>query len=384
MRLMSVLRKTIREQLRDFWTLLLTLSLGPFFVLFYWVMFGGGSTTYDLLIINHDAGASVNGGAWSASNDTIKALHDVNYQNGQGVLKIKLIEDRKAAEKKLKDRQADMLVVFPEDYSRSLLAGASAASQIEIVGDLSNPYYSVVSVVANAAMSNYLQTLSGESSPVTFKETALGDSAARSEFETWVPGLFIMAAVLLIYQTSMTIAREIESGTVRRLQMTPMTAFDLMGGVSLSQILIGVIGVLITFLTAVACGFHSEGPLWIAILLGGITSMAMVGVGLIVACFSRTIARAFMISNFPLFLMTFFSGMFMPISTVPLFKIAGRTIGLLDLLPPTHAVTAINKVTALGAGFGDIIYELAALSVLSMAYFLLGVWLFQRRHLRRA
>ncbi|HEX3049530.1 MAG TPA: hypothetical protein VHP83_02665, partial [Aggregatilineaceae bacterium] len=88
MRLMSVLRKTIREQLRDFWTLLLTLSLGPFFVLFYWVIFGGGSTSYDLLIINHDAGASVNGGAWSASNDTIKALHDVNYQNGQGVLKI--------------------------------------------------------------------------------------------------------------------------------------------------------------------------------------------------------------------------------------------------------------------------------------------------------
>ncbi len=382
MRLMSVLRKTIREQLRDFWTLLLTLSLGPFFVLFYWVMFGGGSTTYDLLIINHDAGASVNGGAWSASNDTIKALHDVNYQNGQGVLKIKQIENRQAAEKKLRDRQADMLVVFPEDYSRALLGDSPA--EIEVVGDLSNPYYSVVSVVANAAMSNYLQTLSSTMAPVTFKETALGDSAARSEFETWVPGLFIMAAVLLIYQTSMTIAREIESGTVRRLQMTPMTAFDLMGGVSLSQILIGVIGVLITFLTAVACGFHSEGPLWLAVLLGGITSMAMIGVGLIVACFSRTVARAFMVSNFPLFLMTFFSGMFMPMSTVPLFKIAGRTIGLLDLLPPTHAVTAINKVTALGAGFGDILYELAALTVLSMAYFLLGVWLFQRLHLRRA
>lgn len=38
----------------------------------------------------------------------------------------------------------------------------------------------------------------------------------------------------------------------------------------------------------------------------------------------------------------------------------------------------------LGAGIGDVAYELAALVVLSGLYFGAGVWLFRRRHLRPA
>jgi ABC-2 type transport system permease protein len=188
--------------------------------------------------------------------------------------------------------------------------------------------------------------------------------------------------VLLIYQTAMTVTREIEAGTVRRLRLTPMTAFDLMGGITLSQVIIGVIGIILTFFTAVALGFHSEGPLWIAVLIGILISFSMVGVGLLVACFSRTVARAFMVANFPLFLMFFFTGAFMPMSTLPLLTIGGRTIGLFDTLPPTHATVALNKVLSLGAGVGDITYELAAMAVLAVLYFAAGVWLFRRMHLQ--
>jgi ABC-2 type transport system permease protein len=67
---------------------------------------------------------------------------------------------------------------------------------------------------------------------------------------------------------------------------------------------------------------------------------------------------------------------------VSLFSLGGRTIGLYDILPPTHAVVALNKVLTLGAGLGDVAYELTALLVLSVIYFAAGVWLFQRAHLR--
>jgi ABC-2 type transport system permease protein len=378
MRLISVFRKTMREQLRDFWTLSLTMSLGPFFVFFYWLMFGGGSTTYDVLVINRDAGIEINGERWNAGDQTIAAIEDVKYESGQSIVAVKTATDRTQAEKQIKDRKAELLLVFPENYSQALMTHPDNPAHIELVGDLTNPYYSVSSVITNAALTTYLQSLSPQASPIAVDEHALGDSGARTEFETWVPGLFMMAAVLLIYQTAMTVAREIEGGTMRRLQITPMTAFDLLGGISVSQVLIGVTAVILTFLTAVALGFHSEGPLWIAVLLGVLTSMAMIGVGLVVACFARTVARAFMIANFPLFLMTFFSGMFMPISAPSIVTIGGRTIRLLDFLPPTFAVTALNKVTSLGAGLGDIAFELAALSILATAYFAVGVWLFQR------
>ena len=65
-----------------------------------------------------------------------------------------------------------------------------------------------------------------------------------------------------------------------------------------------------------------------------------------------------------------------------MFNIGEQVVGLYDILPPTHAVAALNKVFVLGAGVGEIWYELAGLLILTVIYFLIGVWLFQRTHLR--
>ena len=100
------------------------------------------------------------------------------------------------------------------------------------------------------------------------------------------------------------------------------------------------------------------------------------------ACFSRSVTQAFLIANFPMVLFMFFSSAIFPLPQVRLFTLAGRAIGLYDILPPTHAVVALNKVLTLGAGIGDVAYELTALLVLSVAYFAAGVWLFERTHLR--
>jgi ABC-2 type transport system permease protein len=104
---------------------------------------------------------------------------------------------------------------------------------------------------------------------------------------------------------------------------------------------------------------------------------------MVVACFSRTVSQAFIIANFPLAFFMFFTGAIFPIPKVVLFNLGGREVGLYDFLPPTHAVVALNKVLTLGAGIGEVAYELFALLVLSGLYFGFGVWLFQRLYLRR-
>ena len=89
-----------------------------------------------------------------------------------------------------------------------------------------------------------------------------------------------------------------------------------------------------------------------------------------------------MIANFPLGALMFLSGAIFPLPKVVLLTIGGLEIGLYDLLPPTHAVVALNKVLTLGAGLGQVAYELTALLILSVAYFAIGVWLFQRTQMR--
>ena len=194
----------------------------------------------------------------------------------------------------------------------------------------------------------------------------------------------IFAVIMLIFLASMAVAREVEAGTLRRLQLTPMRSFDFMAGVSAALIVVAIAQILLTFLAAQSLGFQSQGPLWVAILVGVLTSFSIIGAGMVVASLSKSVSQAFVIANFPLTLFMFFSNAIFPIQKVPLFTLGGRLISLWDFLPPTHAVVALNKVLNLGVGLEDVVYELSALIILSVLYFALGVWLFNRVHMKRA
>lgn len=383
MRLWSVFSRSMREQLRSPWLLLLTLIIAPFFVFFDWIWLGGGgSTSYALLVLNQDQGEVLaDGSLFQGGEAVMEALQEMTYSDGQSVLQIKEAVDRDEAESRLKDREAAALLVLPPDFSLELLAPGEPTSVL-LVGDLTNPQYTVAAVLAGAALEEYVVQATGEPRPLLFREEALGGSGVRTEFELYVPAFMILAVIMMIFQTAMTVAREVESGTLQRLLLTRMTAFDYLVGVSLTQVVIGVAAVLLTFLTALALGFRSQGPLWVAVLAGAITGISIVGVGLLVACLSRTVSEAFVYANFPLMLLMFFTGAVYPVPPLNLFTLGGHTFNLYELLPPTHGVAALNKVLTLGVGLDEVAYELTALLLLSLVYFAAGIWLFGRTHLR--
>jgi len=387
MRLLSVFVKSMKEHLRDPLVLSLSLAFAPFFVMLYGMFFPSESTTYVLLVQNNDVAVQMVDGTWlSSGDDIVETLESMSYSGGSPLLDVEQIADREQAEKRIYDRDAHALLVLPEDLSRSIMETAFGQqwepSEVTFVGDLTSQPYIIAAVLADAALDEYLQQATQQSRPVRIAEIALGVSAERSEFEIYVPGLFIFAVVMLIFQASMVIARDIESGTLRRLQISRMSAFDYLGGTSLALILIAIVQVLLTFLAAEVMGFRSHGALWLAILIGIITSLSIIGTGMIVACLSKSVSQAFIIANFPMTFFMFFSGAIYPVNSIPLFTLGARMINLFDILPPTHAVVAMNKVFTLGVGIEGIVFELCALSVLSVLYFVVGLWLFNHTHLK--
>jgi len=388
MRLWQVFIKSIREQKRDLWVIGLSLAFAPLFVAIYWLMTGGtGTTSYGALVINQDSPVTLDGGERLAAGDEIIArLRSLSYENGGPLLRVTLVDDRLDAEQRLRDRAAAALIIIPTDFSTQLAAfragDMGASTDLIFIGDLTNPTYTVAAVMAMTAADAYTQGFTDSPRPVHLVETPLGASAARTEFENYVPGLFVLAVVLMVFQAAMTPAREIESGALRRLRLTPLTAFDYLGGTSLWLGLVSVAAVLLTFFTALGFGFRSQGPLWLAFLVTAITSLSIIGIGLIVACFSKTVSQAFVIANFPLGFLMFLTGAAFPLPRLTLFTLFGRSIALSDLLPPTHAVIALNKIFTLGSGPRDVAFELTALTLLSALYFGLGVLLFQKTQIR--
>jgi ABC-2 type transport system permease protein len=387
MRTLGVFLKTLREMSRDQWMLGLTLAFAPFFVFLYWLWFQGGSTVYRVIVINQDQGVPLSDGSrFNAGEEVIAAIDTVAYADGSPLLKVIPAGSDTEAEAMLKDREATAFLLIPEDFSHIIQAlqsgDRSVTTQITFGGDLSNTYYMIGANLSLATVDSYIQQVTGQKPLLNYVEQPMGLSAARTEFETYVPGTLIFAVILLIFLASMTAAREIETGTLRRLQLTPLTSFELLGGVTAALAIVGALAIALAFLVAVLCGFRSQGSLWIAILVGSVTSLSVIGLGMIVASFSRTVSQAFIVANFPMALMMFFSGSIFPLPRVTLFTVAGHPVGLYDFLPPTHAVVALNKILTLGSGLNEVGYELAALTILSVLYFGIGAWLFGRYHLR--
>jgi ABC-2 type transport system permease protein len=378
-RILAVFIKCAREQKRDLWVLLLTLFFAPLFVLLYWIITSaGGSTTFGLLVINQDAGPN--------GQVLVQRLQSFSYENGAPFLKVIEVDERSDAETRLRNRDAAALLIIPANFSQvtgKLKSGqVNGSTELEFVGDLTYPTYTVAAVSAMTVADNYLIELSGETRPVSIRETPLGASAARSEFENYVPGLFVMAVVLMVFQAAMMVARECEGGKLIRLRLAGIGAAELLGGISAWLVLVAAVSVTITFLAAVLLGFHSQGPLWLALLVTLIASISIIGIGLMVAAFSKTVTQAFVIANFPLGFLMFLTGAVFPLPRTTLFTWFGHAVAIYDILPPTHAVIALNKIFTLGGGWAEIRYEVFMLTLLTVIFFGVGILLFRKFQLQ--
>jgi hypothetical protein len=83
-------------------------------------------------------------------------------------------------------------------------------------------------------------------------------------------------------------------------------------------------------------------------------------------------------------IMMFFSGAFFPLGGGKIVNIGNFSLHLNDLLSPTWAVDALNKVLIKGLNIPETLPEMLAIIVLTIIYFVLGVWAFQRRHMKAA
>jgi hypothetical protein len=83
----------------------------------------------------------------------------------------------------------------------------------------------------------------------------------------------VAASTMMLFSIAILITRQVESGTVQRLQITRMTALDMLGGISILYIIISLVTVALSFWTAQALGFISQGPLWVGILICASTAL---------------------------------------------------------------------------------------------------------------
>jgi ABC-2 type transport system permease protein len=395
MKAFSITRKTLLELWREPLLLGLLLLFPVALVGFYYVAFGqteeGLATYLSILVVNDDAGVasgSAPDGWWQAGADLIDVLCQTEWE-GDPIFEVEVVNDHHAAQIALRERKVALLLVIPADFTQALLEAASGGAgmspaKVSLVGDPNSETFVFAQSFLNSLLREFIHQVVGwqdKVPPVNYE--FLPGTGTMSDFDFGVGGIIIFGITFLMISTATVMVRENVTGTLSRFQLNCVGAGSLLFGVTLAQMGAAAIQVPITFGTAMAMGFRNNGSLLLAMGIGLLVALSAVGVGLIVACFARNDGEATNLASVALVPMAFLSGALFPMPAVPLFTVGERTVELYDLLPTTHAAVAMRRVLIFGEGPGTIIYELVMMTVLSIAFLVVGVVLYQRLRMKR-
>jgi ABC-2 type transport system permease protein len=170
-----------------------------------------------------------------------------------------------------------------------------------------------------------------------------------------VVGALIMLVCLLL--TSLAVVREREIGTLEQLNVSPLTAGDLIAGKTIPFAVIGLVDLAIV--TAVALYWFEVPFRGSFVLLLGASALyilSALGIGLFISTISTTQQEAFMASFLVFLPAILLSGFMFPVTSMPeVFQWATL------LNPVRHYIEIVRAIFLKGAGLDALSHQFAAL-----------------------
>ncbi len=376
MRILAFFEKTFLENLREWKILSLTLIFAPFFVFLMYGYFHASPATYTLLVMNHDPGAGELVQAWTGAKQS----------NGEPVFRVEPVTDMEQAVRRVASREADLLVEIPAGFSAALEArrgqGTLVPPRLVNHGTETNPRSAIAMAFSDYLAFQFAFSRTGTTPPLDVSVERTGGLQSLSEFDLYVPALLVLSLIMVLFTAAAALVKEVDKGTMSRLVVSNLSTVEMLTAVSLNQVLIGTLAMLLSYLAAVSVGYHSGGSIVALIAVGGLSTLSVVAIAVLVAAFLNTIFELLTVGCFPFFILMFFSDCMIPLPKLPLFHLFGNVVNLNDVLPTSLTVRAFNKILNQQAGLADLGFETGAIAFLTLVYFSIGTWLFRRRHLR--
>ncbi len=388
MKLFAVIIKSLKEQLRSYWVLLLTLFMGPFFIFVYFLIVESSKPQYNLLFMNNDKGIMAGDTSLNHGDSLITYFKHTLNDSASVPFHIDETGSRSQGIQSLMEKHSDALLVisatFSEDIAGRKYSDSAQSQPIEFVGDLTSMKYLISAVWAGEMLNEYMYSATGTSRIVNITETPLGASGNIDDFNMVVPGILVLSLIMLMFTSSIAFVSEVENKTIMRLKLSRVNTIEFLGGIGVVQVMVGIAALLLTLVTAIFLGFSYEGSLLILILVTALTSVSIIAFSLIIAAITKSANEVLIVGNFPMFLFMFFTGAAFPLKSEVLFTIAGYPVNIQGLMTPVHAISALNKALVMNMSLLSILPEIIAILLLTLLYFIIGATIFKQRHLKLA
>jgi ABC-2 type transport system permease protein len=369
-RFLTVTRRVFRDLRNDKRTLAL-IVIAPLFAMFiFGLAFSGEVKNVRVLVVNQDQGAPVvtGGKALSVSDKIISNLD-------RGVLDVKQIADENAALKQIKDGNAFAAIIFPPDFTKSIVSGTQSPSAgenatVKVLLDKSN--INVANAITKTINDSLLKTMDsvGKKPLVSVDAVAVfGKNAKFMDF--FVPG--IMAFVVYLITTLLTLISfvgERTSGTLQRMLSTTLTEKDIVLGYAVTFSLVGMAQALLLLVVAILV-FHITiiGNVLLAFVAIALLAVVSQALGILLSSTAKREAQAIQVLPFVILPAFLLAGIFWPVEAIPSWL---RPLSY--IVPPTYTVDACRSVMLKGYGIGKIWIDLVALLAMAAFFLAMAVW----------
>ncbi len=200
-------------------------------------------------------------------------------------------------------------------------------------------------------------------------------SGREVRYVDWViPGILAMNMMFSsLFGVGYVIVRYRKNGVLKRLQATPLSAFEFLSAQVVSRLwLIMAISIMVYAGANLFIDFTMFGSYWNLLLVFSLGAVSLISMGLLVAARIRSEELAGGILNLVRWPMMFLSGVWFSLEGAnPLMQ------NLALIFPLTHIIDAARSIMIDGAGLVEVSTQLVVLAVMSAVFLLLGAVLFR-------
>jgi ABC-type multidrug transport system permease subunit len=307
--------------------------------------------------------------------------------NATQVLKIQTYPDNQTAQTELVQGKIQAIILIPTDFGESVNTyRARPSNPASWINTTVPMYLDSGSMMATQAIPPIIQqvlsvTVTGNqptstAQPIQIGNPALVTVAKQTMFDFMAPGLFAYAAIFLTMTVAQTFTTDRENGMLRRINVTPTSAGEVMGSQVISNMFVGVLQALLIFAMAYVVGYRPEVGITsyvFAFAIIVVFALCNVGFGLITATISKSSSAATGIA-FLFILPQMFLGTFVGAALSSSAQIVGQFV------PSYYVTDALTSLFLRKAPItsGTVLLDLGIVAAFSVAVLALGIVIFRK------
>jgi ABC-2 type transport system permease protein len=361
----SIVKKEFLHIFRDTWTMAILLLL-PVMML---ILFGYAIST-------EVRGAQI--AVYDPSHDTSTEALIERLKTSEFFSITHLIKDPREIHDLFRTNGTDLVLIFDGSFEEKLFHSGAAEIQLITDGTDPNKASTLVQYVSGIITRWQQEQLPTSGLPYSIgTEIRLLYNPTMKGSYNFVPGVMGMILMLVCaMMTSVSIAREKETGTMELLLVSPIKPLGVILAKTVPYLFVSFFNLAtILLLSRFAIGVPIVGSLTLLLLVSLLFIFVCLALGLLISTVVKTQVVALLISGMALIIpVVLLSGMMFPIENMPLFL---RLLS--NAVPARWYIQAVKKVMIQGLGPEAVLKETGILAFMAIMFLLLSFKNFKTR-----